>query len=380
MFNGTHQYDVVIAGAGLAGCAAAITLQRQGLRTLVVERLQAPQWKPGESLPPVSRRLLNDLGITEFLPADCTLPIYANESCWETEALNSREFVFDPEGHGWRVDRCKLEIAAQTAAEHAGATLLRGQCIPGMQRVDACWRFKLDGQSINAPWIIDATGRSRHIARRHGACVIIDDYQVAVVACLRAALGGDHDTSTLVEAVEAGWFYTALLPDHTRVIAYHIDRDLPGYTCARTQTGLSAALADTLHVLPLLKQYDYSYCMQPHTSAANSSRLDRIHGQGWLAIGDTAICFDPISAQGMHTALYAGHRGAQCLTRRIKQDDRSAFDPFTARINSIYTTHLRHRQLSFDLVQRWPDSEYWKRRWSKRLSNANNMDTVHNAQ
>lgn len=371
-----QKYDVLIAGGGLSGCAAAITLQRAGLRTLIVERLKSPCWKPGESLPPVSRRLLSDLGISDHLPANATRPIYANQACWEADSINAREFMYDPDGHGWRVDRAALEVAAQHAARYAGAQLLQGVRMPFLQRSNGHWSCKINEQPISAPWIVDASGRSRHIARRCGARVQTSDKQIAIVGCLRAASADDNDTSTLVEAVESGWFYTALLPDHSRVIAYHTDRDLRGYSQARTQTGLNAILANTLHISPLLKNYGYTFCTPPQTTAANSSRLDKIHGPGWLAIGDAAVCFDPLSSQGMHTALYMGLRGAEYLVNRIGQDDESAFDQLVTRINTIYNTHLRHRQLSLDLVQRWPDSEYWQRRWSKPMPHRDNRHVL----
>lgn len=50
---------------------------------------------------------------------------------------------------------------------------------------------------------------------------------------------------------------------------------------------------------------------------AGSSHLDRFSGKGWLAVGDAAVAFDPLSSQGLSNALangfYAGHALADDL-------------------------------------------------------------------
>ncbi|MGW6981819.1 FAD-dependent monooxygenase [Streptomyces sp. NPDC054932] len=50
--------DVLIAGAGPAGCAAAIVCAAAGLRTLLAERRAGPTVRPGEALHPGAETLL----------------------------------------------------------------------------------------------------------------------------------------------------------------------------------------------------------------------------------------------------------------------------------------------------------------------------------
>lgn len=39
---------------------------------------------------------------------------------------------------------------------------------------------------------------------------------------------------------------------------------------------------------------------------AESSRLDRAAGEDWLAVGDAASAWDPLSSQGVYRALVTG--------------------------------------------------------------------------
>ena len=51
MTDNTQYYDIIIIGAGPAGCSAAINLQ-PGLRVALIDRTEKAQFKIGESLPP----------------------------------------------------------------------------------------------------------------------------------------------------------------------------------------------------------------------------------------------------------------------------------------------------------------------------------------
>jgi|KBSSwiStaDraftv2_1062776.scaffolds.fasta_scaffold479824_2 hypothetical protein len=50
---------------------------------------------------------------------------------------------------------------------------------------------------------------------------------------------------------------------------------------------------------------------------AHSSRLDRVSGDGWLAVDDAAMAFDPLSSQGLTHALASGIRAGEALDCRL---------------------------------------------------------------
>ena len=64
--NAGYDADVLIAGAGPAGCAAAIRLQKAGHDVLVIERdtlAAAPDMTSGEVLSPMTQHELRDVGV-----------------------------------------------------------------------------------------------------------------------------------------------------------------------------------------------------------------------------------------------------------------------------------------------------------------------------
>ena len=59
---------------------------------------------------------------------------------------------------------------------------------------------------------------------------------------------------------------------------------------------------------------------RPRGADAGSARLDRFVGDGWVAAGDAALSFDPLSSQGMLTALYTGMKAGQALSAHLAGD------------------------------------------------------------
>ena len=57
-------FDVLIVGAGPAGCAAAIRAASGGLSVALLEKARFPRDLPGEALPPDVEQTFAELGVT----------------------------------------------------------------------------------------------------------------------------------------------------------------------------------------------------------------------------------------------------------------------------------------------------------------------------
>jgi hypothetical protein len=138
----TMNVDVAIAGGGPAASAAALTLARHGASSVIVERRDDEGAKPGESLPPSARWLLEQLGIAGALKEDGHLPCHGNRSVWGSDRVEELPFVMTPYGHGWHLDRRRFERLLIDRACDAGATRLTRTNVERVERDGDGWRLR----------------------------------------------------------------------------------------------------------------------------------------------------------------------------------------------------------------------------------------------
>ena len=79
----------------------------------------------------------------------------------------------------------------------------------------------------------------------------------------------------------------------------------------------------------------------PRGAAAHSARLEHFHGAGWLAVGDAALAFDPLSSQGLLTALFTGMEAGNALHAHLS-GDADAVGRYGLRLATIYEAYLRN--------------------------------------
>lgn len=317
-------FDAAIVGGGPAASVIAMLLARAGRSCVILERGDDTGDKPGESLPPSARPLLEQLGLWDALEADGHRPCHGNRSSWGSDAVDEMPFLFSPYGHGWHLDRRRFEQLLATRAVEAGAQRRTRTRVAEGSRDDGVWHLRCDdGTTVDARFAVDATGRASWLARRAGATRIVDDTLVAYVSFE----GGEpRDSFTFVEARETGWQYTAPIPDGRVVTMFVTDPSIP---------------------------------FEPRTGArrvdASSIRLDRVTGEGWLAIGDAAAALDPLSSHGLGSALAGAIEAARAIVS-------GSFTRYERMLDAMWSSYVRVRHATYALERRWPESHFWSRR------------------
>lgn len=317
---------------------------------MMIDAPRTPRLAVGEGLPPSSRATLESLQLTEAFMADTHLPCVGSRSVWGSAVATDTNHIMHPLGHGWHLDRRAFDARLVAVACEAGARLERARFLHAHAR-GGSWRIETTRGEVRAGSVIDATGRSARFSRAQGAQRVQDHRLVAVAA--RFSEGTDTDDLTRVEARPDGWWYTARIPGGRRMVMFFTDADLLDTAFLRTTAGFTASARDVTQIDAVLRR---GYVMEgrPHMRAADTSRLDRVCGDGWCAAGDAAVAFDPLSSQGIVTAMHLGERAA-----RRALGDTSSYDEEVTR---IYTRHVETRDAFYALEQRWPSRPFWRRR------------------
>lgn len=357
--------DVVIAGGGPAGAAAALSLTSNGLSAAIVEQSEYQSLRVGESLPPAIKVPLTQLGVWgDFIAAGhAHSPVV--RSVWGTDAPYELDHIYNPYGEGWHVDRRAFDAMLAQAAHKAGAVVMQGVSIISCERAGSGkWAIEVGRdhtrERLFARFLIDATGRSSDVARRFGARRVLHDRLVGVVGFFGP--GPDASVSgafILVESVADGWWYSVALPDSRLVAAYMTDADLFARGHKPPADHWREKLEQTVHTKARLSGWTAEGKLK--VAPANSSRLDWMKGEGWLAIGDAAAAFDPLSGQGVYLALKSGMLAAQEVRDSLDGDSAlcSAYVPTMER---FFSNFLDLRAKYYGTETRWRDSPFWRRR------------------
>lgn len=372
--------QVVIAGGGPGGVAAALILVRQGRRVLLVDGAEDDGFRIGEAVPSAVRPLLRDLGVLDSFLADGHLPCYGNISIWGSDEPTASDFIFDVNGHGWHLDRARFDATLRDASRDIGAEVVSSTRLIGAVRGGAGWRVTLTtrgacDEEVLCDWLIDATGRRSAVARRVGASRLRDDILVAFYACFRATVATDRDSRTVVESAPDGWWYTALVPSGERVVAFLTDADLVDHAALLSTTGFAKWLDSSRYIRSLLLEHGYEAVGPVRGTDAGTARLDRVVGAGWAAVGDAAVSFDPLSSQGILTALFTGLRAGQAIDRALAGDP-TELDRYVRRLDEIDRAYRRHHAAYYAAEGRWLDRPFWRRRLGKSV-NSESLSPAH---
>ncbi|RIA91397.1 hypothetical protein C1645_767545 [Glomus cerebriforme] len=397
-------FDVIIIGGGIAGSSTAIRLAQlfnsaaaTWRKILVIDErtTNAETFKVGESLPGGAKHILKSLGVFETVNNDAMQGkhnfCYGNSSAWGSDELYDTSTIFNAYGDGFHLNRSLFEETLVKTAESQHdrfITIIRGSVTKSLLVKNASggekyWKVSISNNElpIHGNILIDASGRRCFIRKCLTDLERSSFDKLLAFACLfetDTSQPSDSDHHTLVESCAFGWWYTSLLPNKQRIVVFHTDDDLIKHINKKRKIRQVEEFYEfmretTTHTTKRISEHSYRpvgkrvMCMP-----ANSESLSRFvsYENRWIAIGDSAVSFDPLSSQGMLTALYSAKLGAEAIffqyfngnKTRNKEVTVQPLEIFQQYIEDTFRKYKSEKRFFYNKEQRWNNEVFWKRR------------------
>ena len=279
-------------------------------------------------------------------------------SAWGRDDPVEQDFIRNMHGPGWHVNRARMDEMLCMDARSAGAYVSSGtrvvRVIPDSRHG---WSLHTrDGTHAGgekAKVVIDASGRNRRLLFR-GVPRLVDDVLVAVTIRARGRGSGGGDLRTYVEAVPGGWWFSAPVPGDEGVAMFFTD--LEDYR------RIGVVLRDHLAHAPLTAaRLAGAQLVETRVLYAPSARARQVCGPGWLAAGDAAASFDPMTGLGVLRAMEGALQAAAAADRFLDGDE-SGLAEYEQWVRTGFDAYRERRRLHYSSERRWPRAGFWRRR------------------
>jgi flavin-dependent dehydrogenase len=361
--------DVLVVGGGPAGSAASIRLLRHGRSVILLERSGYDRPRFGEQLSPPAQPVL-----AELIPDQATLTAAHGRShgitmSWGDVDTRYTDYLFEPYGFGYRLDRARFDADLAAEVARTGGTLVTRTRATSIARADGGWTVTAVGDhgqtaELRARFLVDATGRAAFVGRHLGSRRRQFDRLIGVSGTQPP--GEDIGERLVLESTETGWWYAIAMPSGQMAAVFMTDADVV--------RGRSGAIRDLWQrelqrtrliraMLPALPGRTRA-SMDPPTLTvrpADTSVLQPMHGDSWVAVGEAGVALDPLSGRGILDALESGLTAGTAVDRAL-DGETATLDEFARERRDQFYRCLAERREVYRQEQRWQESRFWLRR------------------
>jgi menaquinone-9 beta-reductase len=321
--------DVIVVGAGPAGAATAILLCERGLDVLVVDRAKFPRPKIcGEYLSPEAARILDRLGVLKAVDAAGATPLFGMRiTAPDGTVLDARYRAVDDRqpyrGHAMALSRTVLDailvdrLRALPVDFREGVRVadlvIEGDRVSGVEMLDSVGRR----ETVRAPLVIGADGRASVVAHRLGCRRPHRLQRIALVTYVTGLADCGEVGEIFVDPPDYA-ILNPLAPDRVNM-SLVVPLAHVGPWRGRLETFFASRVRQLAH---LSRRVAGAECVAPiEAMGPLAYQVTAPRHGGVLLVGDAAGFYDPLTGEGVYSALRGAELAAETAGNALTRGD-----------------------------------------------------------
>lgn len=354
-----NQADICVIGGGPAGSVIAVRLAQFGYRVTLLEKSSAARVRACETLSPGIFPLLEMAGVRDQIDTAGFPLTHRVVLRWE-KGIALKE---NPEKPGLLVDRTRFDVLLRESARSAGVQVL----CPAMadkpyRRDNGSWHIPVRGPEgrfeVQAAFVVDASGKTPCLP---GPLALHTPKTLAIYAQGRAL--HTEAVETRIEARPEGWLWGAPMPEGRFCVGFFVDPET--LRIRGRASGLARLLADELRDSTVFsKVLDITNLSSAFACDATGYIRSQSLSPTSLCVGDAAWSMDPLSSQGVQSAITSALQGVIIVHTLLTQPNGfEAAQVFQQqRRASALRDHQRWTGQFYRLQNYFTDTPFWQAR------------------
>jgi len=351
--------DICVIGGGPAGSTIAHRLASFGHKVCLVESHAFPRSHIGASLPPSILPLLESIGARDCVER-AGFPRSERIVVWWSEAVPT--IKNQPGTPGFHVDRGQFDQLLLEHAKNNGVRVLQpAHALPPERLSYGEWKIRLHHngarKELTSKIVVDASGGRNLLPGRR---IRRSEPLLALYAHWKCAKGPEIDAC--VEAGENEWFWCAPLGRERAIAAVFID---PKQLSETIRQGIEIIYRQLVRRFRLFPHDQLDGIVGEVKACDASCRYsENAVGPDFVRVGDANLSLDPLSSQGVLSAMASGLQAAVVVNTFVRRPGNTdiAIAFYLARQEENLRRHAAKTANFYEERSTVCDQPFWRRR------------------
>lgn len=332
------QTTVCIIGAGPAGCATALKLDRLGISCILVEKAKFPRDKTcGDAISGkvmVNLKRIDPELLKKFYRQPWKMDIHGIRVALPSKSKNI-DLAFKPSNHfgdnmppSFTARRMDFDnFIADEVRASPNVQFLEETNIKEFKRIDDGFELAASGLSIQAKMVVDASGAQSKFSRQIGKIKKEDHHFAGSVRGYFKNVTGFKDEQFIeihyLKSITPGYFWIFPLPDNAANVGIGMRTDF----ISQRNINLRKEIDNIIKNHPTIKKRFAEAEMEGPWKGYGlpmGSKKYPLTGDNFILTGDAGHLVDPLSGEGIGHAFYSGVFAAEQIEKCIAANDFSA--------------------------------------------------------